>query len=746
MTGPLVGQPLPRIDGAAKVTGGARYAADFNRPHQAYAVIVPSTIGRGRVVAVDDRAATGAAGVIAVLTHVNAPRLAYAPYRDPVIDPPIGERLPVLQDADVRFYGQPIGLVIAETLDQAEHAAAAVRVEYATATPVVDLSDARVQTIVPGGAGRPGSRIQADRARGDADGAMAAAAVRVDVTFDFARQNHNPMEPHATVAEWDGDRLTLWSKSQYVVNERAEIAAVFGIPPDHVHVINPFIGGAFGTSLRTWSHVTLAALAARCVGRPVKLVLTRRQMFVATGHRPRTVQRVALGATRDGRLTSLIHEGTAETSRYEQYIEALISASSFLYSCPNVRLRYRLAPLDISTPTFMRAPGEASGVCALECAMDEMAHALQMDPVELRRRNEAEIDEGEQRPFSSRSLLRCMERGADRFGWSRRDPRPRSMRDGRLLVGWGMAAATYPANQGPVEARVRVLAGGEATVEVAASDMGPGTYTSITQLAAELLGLPLTQVQLRLGDSELPPAPPHGGSMTMASVGTAVRAACIAAQSEAVQRATTDPASPLHGVAPDRVAWRGARLVRRDAPTTGYDYAEIIARTGGAPIEATARTARDRDVARTFSMHSFGAVFAEVSVDPDLGIVRVRRVVGAYGIGRIVNPRLAQSQCTGGMVGGIGMALQERTVLDARDGRPVNAHLADYLVPVNPDVPDLEVHFIDEEDPHVNPLGVKGVGELAYVGVASAIANAVFHATGTRLRELPIDIARLVGS
>jgi xanthine dehydrogenase YagR molybdenum-binding subunit len=471
-------------------------------------------------------------------------------------------------------------------------------------------------------------------------------------------------------------------------------------------VICPFVGGAFGTSLRTWPHVTLSAMAAHQVQRPVKLVLTRRQMFFATGHRPRCVQRVALGASPRGELISLIHEASGETSRYEEFIEALTAASGFMYSCSNVRTRYRLVPLDTSTPTFMRGPGEASGVFALECAMDELSYTLQIDPIELRRRNETAVDQQEDRPFSSRSLVKCYDVGAERFGWSRRDPRPRSMRDGRLLVGIGMAATTYPAIHSPASARARLLASGIVEIEVAASDMGPGTTTSLTQVAADALGLPVEWIRLSIGCSDFPPAPPHGGSQTMASVGSAVQAVCLSLKEEVAKRKGTD---------------------RRDS------------------IEAQASARRDPEVARRYSMHAFGAVFAEVAVDPDVGTIQVRRALGVYAAGRIINPRLAASQCLGGMVGGIGMALMERTLLDARDGRPVNAHMADYLVPVNLDIAQLDAQFIDELDPYVNALGVKGIGEIALVGMAPAIANAVYHATGRRIRHLPIRIEDVLG-
>ncbi|TGN90308.1 xanthine dehydrogenase family protein molybdopterin-binding subunit [Bradyrhizobium yuanmingense] len=697
MTISVIGQPLPRVDGRAKVTGSARYAADFNQPGQAYAVIVSATVGLGRVTGVDSAAVEKMPGVLAVLSHLNAPRLAYRPHKS-YIDPATGERLHVLQDDHVRFHGQPVALVVAATIAQAERAAAALRLTYKAERPIIDSAGPEARPIVPEAGKQPDARLPADKARGSADKALADAPVKVDETYDIARENHNPMEPHATIASWNGDRLTLWSKSQFVVNEQAEIAAIFGLSPEKVTVICPFIGGAFGTSLRTWPHVTLAAMAARHVGRPVKLVLTRKQMFFTTGHRPRTVQRIALGATADGTLISVVHEGTGETSRYEEFMEALTSVTTFLYSSPNVRTRYRLVPLDTGTPNHMRGPGEASGVFALECAMDELAYKLRLDPIDLRRRNEPEIDEGENKPFSSRSLMKCYDLGAERFGWSRRTPEPRSMRDGRLLIGMGVASASYPAFHAPATARARLLRDGTAEVEIAASDMGPGTYTSMTQVAAETLGLPVEKVRFSLGRSDYPPAPSHGGSWTMASVGSAIRAACIAVREQAAKS-------------------------RNDRP-----------------IDATASSQRDPEAAARFSMHSFGAVFVEVAVDPDVGTIRVRRAVGAYGIGRVVNPRLARSQCTGGMVGGIGMALMERTVLDARDGRPVNAHMADYLMPVNLDIPQIEAHFVEEADPHVNELGVKGLGEIALVGIAPAIANAVFHATGKRVRTLPIRI------
>ncbi len=711
MTTAFIGQPVSRVDGRQKVTGAATYAAEFDQPGQAYGVIVRSTVANGRIASMDSTAAQRASGVLAVLTHRNAPRLAYRPHKG-LPDPATGERLHVLQDDRVNHQGQPIALVIAETLEQANHAATLVRVTYADEAGITDIS--RVVPIEPAqqktdqGETRP-----PQTRRGDPERALTTAEVKVEHTYVIPRENHNPIEMHATIAAWDGDRLTLWDKTQWVHNTADEIAAVFSIPEENIRVISPFVGGAFGSGLRTWPHVTLAALGARVTGRPVKVMLSRREMYYAVGYRPHTVQRVALGASRDGRLTAILHEGYQETSRYEEFSEALLNASRLLHSCPNVDTRHRLAPMNVHTPTYMRAPGEASGIFALESAMDELAVALNFDPVELRLRNEPEMDEFKKLPFSSRSTRECYRSAAERFGWNRRSPEPRSMRDGRWLIGWGMATATYPMNYAPATALARLLPDGTAEVMSASSDMGPGTWTSMTQVAAEALGLPIERVKFTLGDTRLPRAPIHGGSMTMASVGSAVQAAC--------------------------------RKVREDAIARGgaNDLVDAMRRIAQ-PIEAMADV-KPGDESRRFSMHAFGAVFVEVAVDPDLGETRVRRIVGAYGGGRIVNPKTSRSQCVGGMIGGIGMALMEHSVVDARNGRVPNANFAEYAVPVHADAPPLmDVIFVEEHDPHVNPLGVKGVGEIAMVGVAPAIASAIFHATGKRIRELPITPDKLL--
>jgi xanthine dehydrogenase YagR molybdenum-binding subunit len=707
----FIGQSVSRVDGRQKVTGRATYAAEFQTPKLAHAAIVRSTIARGRIHSIDPTVAQRTAGVLAVLTHRNAPRLAYKPHKG-AVDPVTGERLHLLQDDRVHQQGQPIALVVAETLEQAQHAATLVRVVYAAEPAITDVS--RVSPVLPtqektdqGAALAPATR------RGEPDAAFTAARVKVDHQYVIPRENHNPIELHATVAAWEGDRLTLWDKTQWVNNVADEMAAVFGIPAQNVRVVSPFVGGAFGSALRVWPHVVLAAIGARSVGRPVKLMLSRREMYYGTGHRPYTMQRVAIGASPEGRLEAILHDGWQETSTYEEYSESLLNVTRFLHSCPNVVTNHRIAPMNVHTPTYMRAPGESSGIFALECAMDELAAALAIDPVDLRLRNEPQQDEFLKQPFSSRATREAYRLAAERFGWSRRNPQPGSMRDGRWLIGWGMSAATYPMNFAPASARARLLPDGTAEVSSAASDMGPGTWTSMTQVAADTLGLPIEQVRFSLGDTRLPKAPVHGGSMTMASVGSAVQAACLKVRQDALARANVT------------------------------DLVEAMKHLER-PIEATQEVQPGKQ-GEGFSKHAFGAVFVEVAVDPELCETRVRRIVGAYGAGRVVNPKLARSQCIGGMIGGIGMALMEHAVVDARNGRVPNANLAEYPVPVHADAPPvMDVIFVAEDDPHLNPLGVKGLGEIAMVGVAPAIVNAIYHATGKRIRELPVTPDKLI--
>ncbi len=707
-----IGSPVARVDGPAKVRGEAQYAAEFAPDGLLYAATADSTCPAGTIATLDTRAAERAPGVLLVLTHLNADRL---PYQEPAervaVDPVAGAQLRVLDGPAILFSGQPIALVVARTQAQAEYGASLVRATY-------DADPAAKLRFDPALA-QPTSEAAAKKKRGpetrkgDAEGAFARAPVTLDERYGLGREQHHPMEPHATVAAWAGDRLTLWSKTQWVGNERDEIARRFGLPPANVRVINPYVGGAFGSSLRTWPHVTLAAMAARRVGRPVRLELTRRQMFTHVGYRGQSEQHVRLGADQDGRLLATICEATGQTSTYEEFAEPLLGPAGATYACDDRLTRYKLVPMNVNTPCPMRGPGWATGLVAQEMAMDELAEQLGIDPIELRLRNYAERDPMKDLPWSSKALRECYAQGAERFGWSRRAPKPRAMRDGRDLVGFGMATAIYDSGRYPTSASVALLADGTALVRSATTDMGPGTYTSMTQVAADALGLPMARVRFELGDSAFPTAKEHGGSTTMASVGPAIQEACAAVK---------------------------AKLA---ALVDGTDFAAMLRRAGLDRIEAEASVKPD-DAMKTHSINGFGAVFAEVRVDMDLCTIRATRIVGAYDAGRIVNPRLAHSQCIGGMVQGIGMALFEEVEWDEHLGRVANGTIAEYIVPVNADIHELDAIFVDTREPLLNPLGVKGVAELGLCGVAPAIANAVWHATGKRVRDLPITPDRLL--
>ncbi|PNG17347.1 xanthine dehydrogenase family protein molybdopterin-binding subunit [Streptomyces cahuitamycinicus] len=729
-----VGAPLSRVDGRLKVTGRAMYAADHDIDGVAHAVVVSSAIGRGRITAIDTRAAEAQRGVLKVITHRNAPKLAY---RDnPASGRFPGRQLRVFQDDAVQFFGQPVAVVVATTLEVAQHAADLVEVSYDAERSATDL------TRSPAQAGP--APFALPYARGDAEQALASADVRKELTFRTARNHHNPMETHATIARWDGDRLTLWDKTQWVIGTQTEVAAVFGIPTENVRVLSPFVGGAFGSALRAWPHVAVAALAAREVGRPVKLVLTRRQMYFTVGYRPAYEYKLTLGSTRRGRLTAMVHEMKYETSRYEQFWEANKALGQMLYAVPNVSQNVQIVPLDVSTPLWMRGPGYSNAAFAIESAMDELAHELDIDPIELRLRNEPHEDLSNGHPFSTRRLTECFRVGAREFGWNRRNPRPRSTRDGDWLLGTGVATGCYDVFRGRAEAHARLDADGTAVVQSATHDHGAGTYTSMTQVAADALGLAVRRVTFRLGDSAMPPAPGQGASQTMASVGSAVQDTCDKLRQQAVTLAVEDERSPLHGVAPDDVVVRGGRLHVKGNTSRGETYRQLLARNDLTHLEARGSYAPEPEAQRRYSMYGYAAMFAEVAVDAELGLVRVRRMLGVYDAGRIISPKLADSQAIGAMVGGIGQALLEHTVTDHRDGRIVNADLADYLVPVNADIPALKAVYLDGEDYRADPIGVKGLGELVQIGVASAIANAVFHATGRRVRELPITAEALL--
>ena len=715
-----IGLPHSRVDGPAKVTGRATYAAEFHPAGLAYAAIVESTIPAGHIVAMDTAAAERAKGVVLVLTHQSAPHLAYEPFKQrPAVEPVSGDQLQMLQDAEIKFSGQPIGVVVAKTQAQAEYAASLVRVTYSVdQAPLTHFDLARSVPASPAAEKRGRGP---ETHQGNPDEALLAAASKVDQHYSQPREHHNAMEPHATVAEWSDGRLTLWDKTQWVGNVREEMARIFSIPAESVRVINPFVGGAFGSALRAWPHVTLAAMAAKQAGCPVRLELTRRQLYTSIGFRPHTQQRVALGADHDGHLTAIIQEAVGQTSTYEEFAEATLDPAAVTYASGSRRTSYRLVAMHTNTPCPMRGPGHATGLLAQEIAMDELAAVLKIDPIELRLRNFAERSPKKDLPWSSNELRECYRAGAEQFGWSRRTTAPQSMRSGRKLVGLGMATAINTAPRYPAKASATLLADGRVVVQSATSDMGPGTYTSMTQIAADTLDIPVHQVRFELGDSGLPKAEEHGGSTTTASIGPAVVAACEALQAKIDRLVQAHPAS--------------SQSVMK--------YAGLLQRAGLPELSADADS-KPGDEKEKFAMYSFGAVFAEVHVDPDLGTIRVPRIVGAYDAGRIVNPTLARSQCIGGMVGGLGMALLEDTEWDARFGRVANANLAEYLVPVCADVVDLNVHFIPGEDTVLNPIGVKGLAELGLCGVAPAIANAVWHATGKRIRDLPITPDKLL--
>ncbi|HEY9086231.1 MAG TPA: xanthine dehydrogenase family protein molybdopterin-binding subunit [Candidatus Tyrphobacter sp.] len=678
---PLVGAPYDRLDGPAKVTGAATYAADFSFSGLVHAAMVTSEIANGRILRIDDAEARRQDGVLAVMTHENAPRV-HAEGRG------FAFALMLLQDARIHYDRQPIAVVVAESFEQATYAASLLRTMYETQPPVTRIEDSQDRYTPEEIFGDP-----ADVTRGDPDGAFAAAPVRLERVYSTPVEHHNPMEPSATIAQWEGDRLTVHDATQGITNVRRRLATVFGIPAESIRVVSPYLGGGFGCKGGVWSHVALAAMAAREVGRPVKLVLTRPQMFGSIGYRPRTIQRISLGADRDGRLRSIAHDVLSQTSTFDEFVEPSALVTKMLYAVENVHTTHELARVNAATPTFMRAPGEASGTFALESAMDELSYAVDLDPIELRLRNYAERDLSEDKPFSSKGLRECYRLGAQKFGWSQRDPKPRSMRDGRMLVGMGMAGATYPVNRAAASATVRIDEAGGVVVRSGTQDLGTGSYTVYAQVAAEVLGVSIDRVRVELGDTELPPAPLSAGSMTATSVGSAV--------------------------------YEAASALR-----------ERLRNGEKAPLEARADSKPPEH--ERYSKHAFGAQFARVDVDPDLGIVRVRTMVGAFAAGRILNAKTARSQYLGGMIWGIGMALHEITSFDARTGRIVNANLSDYLVPVHADAPEMEAYIVEEEDSHVNPIGVKGIGEIGITGVAAAIANAVYHATGVRVRDLPI--------
>ncbi|MBO0902770.1 xanthine dehydrogenase family protein molybdopterin-binding subunit [Jiella sonneratiae] len=733
------GQPMTRRDGVLKVTGAATYAADNHPDGMLYAVTADATIARGRVVGLNVAAAKAHPGVVEVLTPANRPALAMDPDAKPHM---FAFRTEVLQDETVRYAGQPIALVVAETLEAASEGARLLAPRYEAETPRLGFDG--VESFEPEavGVGSPPTTV-----KGDVEAGLAGAARTVEARFETPPQYHNAMEPHAIVAAWDGDRLTLDTPNQALVMSTAAFGAWFGVPAENVTIRSPFLGGGFGSKAIIFGAQVLTILAAKMLDRPVKYVLRRDQMFGPVGHRGATRQDFRIGLDDAGRLTALEHVTTSSTSSFENFLEPASNASHNLYATPALAARHSGVRWDVGTPGPMRAPGEASGSAALESAIDEAAFAAGLDPLEFRLRNYAEEDPASGKPFSAKALRECYAEGARRFGWADRPLAPRQMTDGAgRLVGWGMGTALFHAPMFQAKARAVLKADGTAVVETAGVDMGQGAWTALAQLAADGVGLDIDAVEFRSGHSGLPDGGIAGGSGHTATAGGALHAAGRDAIARLTELAVADERSPLFGAGNVGVEARDGRLHRADDPSRSESYGEILARAGLDAIEGTGQGARDPASAGDYAMFSHGAVFAEVKVDPELGQIRVSRLVGAFAAGRIVNPRLASSQLYGGMVWGLGFALEEEAVHDRRSGRIMNADLAGYHVPVNADVAEMDVILVDEVDPHVNPLGIKGVGEIGITGTVGAIANAVFHATGIRVRRFPILPADLLGA
>jgi xanthine dehydrogenase YagR molybdenum-binding subunit len=684
-----VGASLERLDGPAKVTGTAPYAFEHEYRDPAYLFPVQATIARGRVRSIDASGAEAVPGVLAVLTHENAPRLTSDEDRE----------YWVLQDAEVGFRGQYVAAVVAETSEAAREAAGIVRVEYDEQPHDAALDPGSDDLYKPDkvNAGYP-----TDSSDGDVQAALASAAVVVDETYTTPMEHNNPMEPHTTVALWDGGDLTLHDSTQGVHGVRRTIAPLFDLAPERVSVIAPHVGGGFGSKGLPHAHVVLAALAAKQVeGRPVKYALSRQQMFSIGGYRTPTIQHVRLGADEQGRLEAIGFDVIEPTSRIKEFAEQTALPARSMYAAPNRETSHRLAALDVPVPSWMRAPGECPGMFGLEVAMDELAEACGIDPIDLRERNEPETDPDSGLPWSSRNLVACLREGAARFGWEERDPTPGVRRDGNLLVGTGVASSVYPVHRLPGSAATIRLSGDRYSVLIGAADLGTGTWTTLTQIAADALDVPVDLVALEIGSTDLPSASVAGGSSGIVSWGSTIVAAAQAFREE-------------HGASPEEGA------------------------------ETTTEMPANEDAER-FAMSAFGAQFAEVAVDADTGSIAVTRMLGVFAAGRIINPRTARSQFIGGMTMGLSMALHEQSVLDPRFGHVVNHDLAEYHVPVNADCRSIEAHWLEEDDPHVNPLGAKGIGEIGIVGAAAAVANAAYHATGVRVRELPVTADKLLG-
>jgi xanthine dehydrogenase YagR molybdenum-binding subunit len=729
-----IGTPTSRIDGHVKVTGAAKYAGEHTVDGLAYGAVVTSTIPKGRIARIDLSEALQVERVLDILTHENRPPMARAAkaYKDDVA-PEQGAPLRPLYDDTILFDRQPIALVLAEDWEAARFAASLVRVEYKPEPFATDLFAERDNAV---------TMKKPEKPRGRADEALAAAPVRHQAEYFIPNEHHNPIELHASTAIWEGDgKLTVYDKTQGVQNVQKYLCSVFNMKSDDVRVLSPYMGGGFGSGLRPQYQALLAVLGTKALQRSVRLVLTRHQMY-ALAYRPASIERLAIGAQPGGTLDAITHEAIAVTSRYEDFSRNDTGWSGLLYKSDHARYEHKLARLDLPTPSDMRAPGAATGVHGLECAMDELAVALKLDPLEVRLRCYSDRDQHDDIPYTSKKLRECYRQGAEAFGWHTRNPQPRSMRDGTELVGWGMASGVWEALQMPTAARIVLTANGHAEVACSFSDIGTGTYTIAAQVAADALGLPLDNITVKLGDSTLPQAPVEGGSWGAASVAHAIAKTAGEVRGELLRAARTMPNSPFADAKPESVALVDGKLVDAKDHGRGVSIADVMRHARLGRIARESKNSFKTDDAHARNTHS--AVFAEVKVDEELGVIRVTRVVSAIAAGRILNTKTGRSQILGGVVWGIGMALHEETLIDHAFGRIMNADLAGYHVPVHADVHDIDVIFIEEPDEVINPMGIKGIGEIGIVGVSAAIANAVFHATGKRVRDLPITLDKVM--
>lgn len=736
--GSNMGQPLTRAEGPLKVTGRATYAADNHPDGMLHAVMAVSAIASGRVAALDVAAAKAHPGVVEVMTPANRPALALDP--DAKLHP-FMFRLDLLQNDHVRYAHQPIAVVIATSLEAATEGAALLSPTYDEDLPLVGL-DAAEPFVPPAvGLGQP-----AVLEIGEVDAALADAAISIEAAYETPSQYHNAMEPHAIVVVWDGDTLSIDMPSQGMTMAQQRIAGLFGIEAENIHIRSPFLGGGFGSKGFIAGPMVLGILAAKLVDKPVKLVLQREQMYGPASHRAPTRQTLRVGADEDGQLTALSHHTRTASSMFDDFFEPASNTSHSIYASPAIATSHEVVRVNSGTPGFMRAPGEATGSIALECAIDEAAYACGMDPLAFRLANYAEVEPMTGKPFSSKALRECYAQAAERFGWAQRSLEPRSMRDeDGLLVGWGMGTAIFPAVMFQGHARAVIRDNGRGTVEIGAHDMGQGAWTALAQIAADSLGLDASETDFRSGSSDLPDAGIAGGSGHTATAGMAIHEAGADVIAALAALATSDQASPLYGAGNGGVVARAGRLHRRDDESRSESYAEILRRAGKSEVEGRGTGAPDpaRDA---YALYAHGAVFAEVKVDPDLGQIRATRVVGAFAAGRIINPRMVDSQYYGGMIWGVSFALHEQAIVDPRTGRIMNADLGEYHVPVNADIPSMECIQVPEHDPHVNPLGIKGVGEIGITGTAGAVANAVWHATGIRPSRFPIALETLMPS